>query len=159
MKREQITFLIFASIIFLNCLIIVEPALTSEKETSIIAMEDATIDAYNPTSNYGGDQSLEVFDLMQMESLINLDWFYDKLVENNVVDRPKFLIGTKLDLIEEQGNPFRIDDSFIHDLLERCSLNDFIKTSSKDNVNIQDIFKQMAKKILDFHGLEYEEIF
>lgn len=93
-----------------------------------------------------------------MESLINLDWWYDKLVENEVVDRPKILIGTKLDLIENGGSPYIVDESMINDSLEKYSINEFFKTSSRDNINIQDIFKQMTKKILDFHELEYEEI-
>lgn len=93
-----------------------------------------------------------------MESLIKLDWWYNKLVENNAVDHPIIIIGAKLDLIEQEGNLYRIDESLINDSLERYSVNDFIKTSSKDNVNIQDIFKQMAKKVLDFHELDYEKI-
>jgi len=99
-----------------------------------------------------------VFDLMQMQSLINLDWWYEKLVEKKVINRPKILIGTKFDLVEEEGNLYRIDNTLINDSLKRFSVNDYIKTSSKNNVNIQNIFKQMVKKVLDFLELDYEKI-
>ena len=99
-----------------------------------------------------------VFDLIQIQSLLSLDWWFDRLVENNVEDRPRILIGSKFDLVKQEDNKFGIDESIINASLERFSVNDFIKTSSKDGVNIRDIFKQMVKKLLDFHELDYEKI-
>ncbi len=99
-----------------------------------------------------------VFDLLQMQSLLGLDWWFDRLVENNVENRPKILIGSKFDLVKQEDNQFGIDESSINASLERFSVNDFIKTSSKDDVNIRDIFKQMVKKLLDFHEFDYEKI-
>ncbi len=99
-----------------------------------------------------------VFDLLQMESLINLDWFYEKLVENNVADRPKILIGTKLDLAESENNLVKIDESIINDFLKTHDVKDFIKTSSLDNINIKHIFNEIVKKIFDVHEFDYEEI-
>lgn len=99
-----------------------------------------------------------MFDLLQMESLIKLDWWYDKLVENNVVDRPKILIGTKLDLAEGEEKQFKIDGLIIEQFLKTHNEKDFMKTSSLDNTNIQYIFNEITKKILEFHEFDYEEI-
>ncbi len=99
-----------------------------------------------------------VFDLLQMQSLVNLDWWYDRLIEYKMVDRPKILIGTKLDLVEQESKQFKIDELIIKEFLNNHNEKDFIKTSSRDNINIQDIFKEMTKKILDYHNLEYEKI-
>ncbi len=100
-----------------------------------------------------------VFDLLQMESLIKLDWWYDKLVEYNVQDRPKILIGTKLDLAEAKDRNIKIDELIIEQFLKTHNEKDFIKTSSLDNINIRYIFKEIVKKILDFHEFDYEEIY
>jgi GTPase SAR1 family protein len=97
-----------------------------------------------------------VFDLVQMQSLINLDWWYDRLKEVKVLDRPSILIGTKLDLFEQDDKNYGIDQSLINNILERYSVDTYIKTSSKDNINIQNAFMEMTKKILDHHRLEYE---
>lgn len=99
-----------------------------------------------------------VFDLTQIDSLVNLDPWYDKLVENNFSERPIILVGSKLDLLEQGENPFILDDSFINESIERYSVKSFAKTSSRDNVNIQNIFKEMAKEILTFHEFDYEDI-
>ena len=99
-----------------------------------------------------------VFDLIQMQSLINLDWWYDKLIEYAVTEPPKILIGTKLDLVEREDNQVGIDESIIEEFLIKHGTDDFIKTSSKDNVNIKNIFKEMVKKLLDYHKLDFEKL-
>ncbi|MFX1570149.1 MAG: Rab family GTPase [Promethearchaeota archaeon] len=98
-----------------------------------------------------------VFDLTQIESLVNLDFWYDKLVEFNFADRPIILVGSKFDLIDQTDNPFILDESLINDSIERYAVKSYTKTSSKDNINIQNIFKEMAKEILVFHEFDIEE--
>lgn len=99
-----------------------------------------------------------VFDLVNIETLTKLDWWYDRLIEHNMVDHPKILIGTKLDLVDEESKQFRNDELIIKEFLSNHGEMDFIKTSAKENINIQDIFKEMVKKILDLHKLDYERI-
>ncbi|MFX1594791.1 MAG: Rab family GTPase [Promethearchaeota archaeon] len=99
-----------------------------------------------------------VFDLLQMQSLINLDWWYDRLKEYHIVDLPKIVIGTKLDLINEENKQFSIDELTIEEFLNNHGERDFIKTSAAENINIKDIFKEMVKKVLDYRNLEYERI-
>jgi len=93
-----------------------------------------------------------------MESLIKLDWWYDKLVDFRLYDHPKILIGTKLDLAKLEEKQFRVDKLIIQKFLQRHNEKDYVKTSSKDNTNILHSFKEMVKKIMDYHELEYEEI-
>ncbi|MFW9902235.1 MAG: Rab family GTPase [Candidatus Thorarchaeota archaeon] len=98
-----------------------------------------------------------VFDLTQIESLVNLDFWYDKLVELSLIDRPILLVGSKLDLIEQEDNPFILDESFIRKIIDRYAVKSYTRTSSKDNTNIQNIFKEMVKEILVFHEFDFEE--
>jgi len=98
-----------------------------------------------------------VFDLTQIESLVNLDFWYDKLVELNLIDRPILLVGSKFDLIEQEDNPFILDESLISNLIDRYAVKSYTRTSSKDNINIQNIFKEMVKEILVFHEFDFEE--
>lgn len=93
-----------------------------------------------------------------MQSLINLDWWYDRLKEYHIVDLPKIVIGTKLDLINEENKQFSIDELTIEEFLNNHGERDFIKTSAAENINIKDIFKEMVKKVLDYRNLEYERI-
>jgi small GTP-binding protein len=105
----------------------------------------------------GANGIFVVFDLLQMQSLIRLDWWYDKLTEFNMADRPKMVVGTKLDLVE-QDKQYRIDELVIKEFLRKHDEQGLIKTSSKDDFNIQTMFKEMVKKILDFHEIDKVEV-
>ncbi len=98
-----------------------------------------------------------VFDLLKMETLIKLDWWYDNLIEYNLHDRPKVLIGTKLDLVQK-NKKHKVDELTIENFLDKHDEKDFLKTSSKENTNILHSFKEMTKKIMDSHELDYDEI-
>ncbi|MBY8985665.1 MAG: GTP-binding protein [Candidatus Lokiarchaeota archaeon] len=97
-----------------------------------------------------------VFDLLQMESLIKLDWWYENLIQYNLQDRPKLLVGTKNDLTQGDESKYKIDEYIIKQFLQNHNEKDFIKTSSKENSNILLSFKEMTKKIMDYHHLDYD---
>jgi len=99
-----------------------------------------------------------VFDLLEIETLTRLDWWYEQLVFHNLQGYPKILIGTKLDLVETADKQHKIDDLIIEQFLKRHNEKDFIKTSSKENRNILQSFKKIIKKVLDSHHLDYEKI-
>ncbi len=99
-----------------------------------------------------------VFDLTNIESLVKLDWWIDQLKEHNLQNRPKILIGTKLDIINGGKKKHKIDDLVIEQFLNKHDEKDFVKTSSKENINIQLSFKKMTEKILEAHGLVYDKI-
>jgi small GTP-binding protein len=96
-----------------------------------------------------------VFDLLKMDTLIKLDWWYENLIDYDLQDCPKVLIGTKLDLVKKRQ---KVDDFTIENFLEKHDEKDFLKTSSKENMNILQSFKEMTKKIMDSHELDYDEI-
>ncbi len=98
-----------------------------------------------------------VFDLLKMDTLIKLDWWYDNLIERNLHDRPKVLIGTKLDLVQK-NKKHKVDELTIENFLDKHDEKDFLKTSSKENTNILHSFKEMTKKIMDSHELDYDKI-
>jgi len=97
-----------------------------------------------------------VFDLLNMESLIKLDWWYDNLVQHNLKDIPKILVGTKHDLAKEVDKLLKVDKYIIEQFLQKHNENQFIKTSSKNNENILSSFQEMTKKIMNSHKLGYD---
>ena len=99
-----------------------------------------------------------VFDLLRMDSLMKLDWWYNKLIDRNLNNCPKFLIGTKLDLVEKENKQNIVDRLIIEQFLKRHNEKDYIATSSKDNTNIIKSFKELVKKVLDLNKLNYEKI-
>ncbi|MFX0155771.1 MAG: Rab family GTPase [Candidatus Hodarchaeota archaeon] len=99
-----------------------------------------------------------VFELVNIESLTRLDWWYEKLIAHNLHERPKILIGTKLDLIQNNKKKSKIDRLIIEQFLANHNEQDYVQTSSKENVNILHSFKEMTKKILDSHDLDYDKI-
>ena len=99
-----------------------------------------------------------VFELINLQSLVNLDWWYERLVEQNVDDTPKILLGTKQDLVSKVDDKSKVNDLIIEQFLKRHDEQDFIKTSSKENVNILRCFKDISKKILETHDLAYDKL-
>ncbi|TFG06613.1 MAG: GTP-binding protein [Promethearchaeota archaeon] len=98
------------------------------------------------------------FELINLQSLINLDWWYDQLAELGFDKVPKIVIGTKQDLVESTDPKAKVNDLVIRQFLKKHGENDFLKTSSKENVNILNSFKRMTAKILDDHNLPYETL-
>ena len=93
-----------------------------------------------------------------MESLIKLDWWYDKLVEQNLADCTKIVIGTKLDLAQKENKQYRVDTLIVEQFCKNHDVEDYITTSSKENMNVLKSFKEMVRKILDFHDFDYVKI-
>jgi small GTP-binding protein len=106
----------------------------------------------------GADGIFLVFELINMESLTRLDWWYERITVHGLQNRPKILIGTKLDLVHIDSGKQKVDDLIINQFLNNHNEKDFVKTSSKENINILHAFKEMTKKILDSHKLDYDKI-
>ena len=99
-----------------------------------------------------------VFDLLNIESLIKLDWWYDRIMDYNLQECPKILVGTKLDLVQLEESQYKVEDLIINQFLKRHEEEDYIRTSSKENTNIIQSFKEIVRKILDSHDFEYDKI-
>ncbi|MFW9902236.1 MAG: Rab family GTPase [Candidatus Thorarchaeota archaeon] len=106
----------------------------------------------------GADGIFLVFELVIMETLTRLDWWYDQIKAYKLQDQPKILIGTKLDLIKGDSGKQKVDELIIQQFLNNHNEKDYVKTSSKENINILYAFKEMTEKILDSHGLDYDKI-
>jgi small GTP-binding protein len=99
-----------------------------------------------------------VFELINLQSLLNLDWWYDRLAEKNIVDIPKIILGTKQDLVDQADKKSKVNDLVVDQFLKRHYENDFLKTSSKENLNILNSFKRITIKILEDHNLPYKKL-
>ena len=101
----------------------------------------------------GADGIFLVFDLLKMESLIKLDWWYDNLIQHKLQNCPKILVGTKHDLAKGVDKEFKVDKYIIEQFLQNHNEKQFVKTSSKENENIISSFKEMTKRIMNTHNL------
>ena len=106
----------------------------------------------------GANGIFMVFELVNLQSLLSLDWWYDQLGKYNVANVPVVVLGTKQDLIDREESKIKVDDAIITSFLDKHSGNEFFKTSSKDNMNILDSFQTLTKKILDSTGLTYDKL-
>ncbi len=99
-----------------------------------------------------------VFSLVNIQTLLMLDWWYDKLVQYNHQNTPRFVIGTKSDLTNTPDAGTLIDDLVIDRFLKRHNESSFIKTSSKTNYNIELSFKELVRTVLTHYNFHYDKI-
>ncbi len=99
-----------------------------------------------------------VFDLIDLQTLLRLDWWYEKLGDYNHGDTPRMCIGAKNDLVKIVDEKSKVDDLVIKRFMERHDENDFYKTSSKENCNIEVVFKELVVKILEKNKLDFDKI-
>jgi GTPase SAR1 family protein len=90
--------------------------------------------------------------------LLRLDWWYERLSDFNQEYTPRMIIGAKNDLVETANEKTRVDDLVIKRFKERHNEVDFYRTSSKENYNIEKIFKQLIKKILEKNKLDFDRL-
>ncbi len=93
------------------------------------------------------------FDLVNVQSLLNLKWWYDKLLEYNHENIPIILLGTKNDLTSNSPIKNIVDENTIFSTLNEFKIRNFIRTSSKENYNILNSFKKLVKEILVYYEL------
>ena len=99
-----------------------------------------------------------VFDLTDLQTLINLDFWYKQLNERNIFDSPKIVLGTKYDLIDKEHKKNKVDNLIIEQFITKHEEKYFYKTSSKDNYNILLVFKELTEQILNKSQLDYEQL-
>lgn len=85
-----------------------------------------------------------VFDLNNRESFLNLTYWIRELSEVGKDKCPMILVGNKCDLKR------KILDKEIHDFVINSKLNMiYMETSARDGINVDNIFMELTKKILD----------
>ncbi|MFX1570320.1 MAG: Rab family GTPase [Promethearchaeota archaeon] len=106
----------------------------------------------------GANGIFMVFDLVDIQTLLRLDWWYEKLNEYNQGITPRMCIGAKNDLVKTADEKTKIEELAIKRFMERHKEKDFYRTSSKNNLNIDLIFKELVLKILEKNGLDYTRL-
>jgi Ras-related protein Rab-11A len=106
----------------------------------------------------GANGIFMVFNLVDLQTLLRLDWWYERLGEYNHGETPRMFIGTKNDLVREADDKTRVDKLVIDRFMKRHSEVEFYKTSSKDNFNINKVFKSLVIKILESNQLDYDKL-
>jgi small GTP-binding protein len=106
----------------------------------------------------GANGIVLVFSLVDLNTLISLDWWYEKLKENNHQNTPRIIVGTKYDLLNAVDAKQKVNDLVIKRFLKKHNDIDFLKTSSKTNFNIDFCFKEIVRKILDHYNFKYDKV-
>jgi Ras-related protein Rab-11A len=105
----------------------------------------------------GANGIFMVFSLVNLQTLINLDWWYDQLDENNNLTTYKMIIGTKSDLVNEESEKYQVDNLIMKQFMKKHDEHEFFKTSSKEGYNIKQCFKELVKRILEQNKLVYDK--
>lgn len=94
-----------------------------------------------------------VFDLANRESFLNLKIWIDELRHVDKDGFPILLVGNKVDLKSKR----QVTDKEIGDFIINNGLNiSYLEASAKSNVNIKEIFIEIAKKVL-YDGIKSDQ--
>lgn len=105
----------------------------------------------------GADGALLVFDLVNKQSLEQLNFWNDQLVEHaKGLEIPKLLVGSKSDLVFKSDNKEQIvSDEMIQNFLKRKNLEGYYKTSALENYNVVEVFKELTDLMLKKNNSKY----
>ncbi|MFW9825547.1 MAG: Rab family GTPase [Candidatus Thorarchaeota archaeon] len=106
----------------------------------------------------GANGIFMVFNLIDLQTLLRLDWWYERLGEYNHANTPRIFIGAQNDLVDTIDEKSRVDDLVIGRFMKSHAEVDFYRTSSKENCNIERIFMELVKKILEKNKLDFDSI-
>jgi len=97
----------------------------------------------------GADGALMVFNLISPETFEYLDFWYEQLTQQ-IKDSsiPKILVGSKNDLVETVSKESLVDKTLIQAFLKKKELTGYYKTSSLENYNVVDVFKELNNLML-----------
>ena len=96
-----------------------------------------------------------VFDLTNLQSLLNLDFWYEQLSNQKISNVPRIIVGTKNDLIVTEDKK---NNLIIEQYLQNHDERFYYRTSSKVNYNVSLVFNELAKFILDQSKLDYDQL-
>ncbi len=97
----------------------------------------------------GANGALLVFDLVNTFTFSQLDFWYEQLIKNAVSsDIPIILVGSKSDLLEKTPISEIVDDKLIHKYIREKQLDGFYRTSSLENYNVLEVFKELNNIML-----------
>jgi small GTP-binding protein len=97
----------------------------------------------------GANGALLVFDLVNTYSFSQLDFWYEKIIEYAIsTEIPIILVGSKSDLLEKTPISEIVDDNLIYKYIKEKQLDGFYKTSSLENYNVLEVFKDLNNIML-----------
>jgi small GTP-binding protein len=104
----------------------------------------------------GADGAILAFDLLNIESLEQLNFWYDQLVKHaKGLDIPKILVGSKNDLISTLVNSKMVSKKLIYEFMKVKNLNGYYPTSALENYNVVEVFKKLNYLMLRKHESKY----
>ena len=93
---------------------------------------------------FGTDFAVAVFDLTRKESLDCVEeWIED--VKQGAPGVLLYLVGNKSDLKEDRA----VDEASAKNLRKKLQMLDYLETSAKDGTNVQELFQNISKLLLD----------
>jgi len=97
----------------------------------------------------GANGALLVFDLVNTFTFNQLDFWYKQLIKYAVSsDIPIILVGSKSDLLEKTPISEIVDDKLINKFIRENQLDGFYMTSSLENYNVLEVFKEINNIML-----------
>ena len=104
----------------------------------------------------GANGVLLVFDLTNSSSFDQLDFWYDQLLEHaDCLKIPKYLVGSKSDLLETVPEKFHVPEVAIDRFLKEKQFDGFFRTSALKNNNVLNVFKELNNLMLKHQNTGY----
>ena len=89
------------------------------------------------------------FSVVNFQSLLNLEWWYEETFKYTNLNIPRVVLGTKRDLIDSSSGEIKVNELIIKQFLNKHEEKDYFQISSKEDVNIMQSFLTMTKKMLE----------
>lgn len=102
----------------------------------------------------GASGALMLFDSINFSSFQQLDFWYDNLIETAKKSIPKFLIGSKSDLLDKTPKAEIVNEDLIKEYIKEKQLDGFFRISALENYNILELFKDLTNLMLKRHKIE-----
>jgi len=104
----------------------------------------------------GANGILLVFDLTSNSSFDQLDFWYDQLLEHaECLKIPKYLVGSKSDLISSSAIENLVPEEEILNFIKEKNMDGFLKTSALQNQNVVTVFKELNNLMLKHQNTRY----
>jgi small GTP-binding protein len=104
----------------------------------------------------GANGVLLVFDLTNYSSFEQLGFWYDQLIKHaDCLKIPKFLVGSKSDLLETVPENLHVPEVKINRFVKEKEFDSFFKTSALKNHNVLKVFKELNNLMLKHQNTRY----